>query len=48
MTIFGIGVAVVVGAAWSLLTMLFAFHCGFVWGRYRISAYQFWKQGRIP
>jgi len=27
------------------LAVLMAFHCGFVWGRYRISAYEFWKRG---
>lgn len=23
--------------------ILSAFHCGYIWGRYKISAYQWWK-----
>jgi membrane protein DedA with SNARE-associated domain len=32
-------------AVGSIFGMLFGFHCGFVWGRYRISAHEFWKRG---
>lgn len=23
--------------------ILFAFHCGYIWGRYKISAHEWWK-----
>lgn len=42
-------VALVVVGAGLLVTsaILFGFHCGFVWGRHRISAYEFWKRGGV-
>jgi len=44
-TILFVGYLIAAASFGAIGGLLFGFHCGFVWGRYRISAHEFWKRG---
>ena len=46
MNVFWIGIVVVVGGVSAIASGLFAFHCGYIYGRYGISAHEYYKRRR--